>query len=241
MTQSKFIILIILVFLLTLTTSIIQPALHKQVIIEDSDIGFSEEPVEQYKQPQTPTTQPLPDKPKNKEERKPSSSNVEKKQEEPLKTTPAKSTPQAPPKALPPVKPTAQKATPPAPKAQTPHILTEQEEIIVWNNWRSALQNQVMKDISLYAPLGTGFKFSFTIDKFGTISNLKVWSTNPSYTEQAIKVIKPTLLGYQGKPILNFPQGTQRVITNVNGGFRIAASTKYSRPSDYSDVEKVKN
>lgn len=118
--------------------------------------------------------------------------------------------------------------------------LTEQEEIIVWNKWRSSLQNKVMQDIKLNAPLGTRFRFSFTVDRYGQISNLKVWSDNPEYTSLAVRQIKPLLLSYQGQPILNFPKGTKRIITNVTGGFVLATFDKYSKPSDYSDVEKVK-
>jgi hypothetical protein len=120
------------------------------------------------------------------------------------------------------------------------HELTEQEEIIAWNKWRSDLQNKVMKESKVVAPLGTQFKFSFTVDKYGNMSNIKVWSTNPSYTSQAVRVIKPVLANCQHKPILNFPQGTKRIITNVNGGFIISRVTEYSKPSDYSDYEKVK-
>lgn len=131
----------------------------------------------------------------------------------------------------------------PKTQAQAPTVvrqLTEQEEIIAWNKWRSDLQNQVMRDTKISAPLGTTFKFSFTVDKFGNLSNIKVWSLNPVYSETAVRVIKPVLAGYQGKPILNFPQGTKRVITNVTGGFTMATSTGYSKPSDYSDYERVK-
>lgn len=117
--------------------------------------------------------------------------------------------------------------------------LTEQEEIIAWNQWRSDLQNQVMKDTHIAAPLGVEFKFSFTVDKFGNMSNIKVWSTTPSYSDLAVQRIKPVLMSYQGKPILNFPEGTKRVITNVAGGFVMSMSTGYSSPSDYSDYERV--
>lgn len=118
--------------------------------------------------------------------------------------------------------------------------LTEQEEIIAWNRWRSRLQNQVMKDSNVMAPLGTVFKFSFTVDKFGNMSNVKVWSPNPMYNNYAIKQIKPVLMNYRNKPILNFPQGTKRIITNVEGGFTISRTTQYSRPEDYHDFEHVK-
>lgn len=119
-------------------------------------------------------------------------------------------------------------------------VLTEHEETIVWNKWRSDLQNKVMKDTNIGAPRGTGFRFSFTVDKYGNMSNIKVWSTNPVYTDLAVRVIKPVLQSYQHQPILKFPTGTKRTITNVTGGFVMSDYTQYSKPSDYSDVEKVK-
>ena len=120
------------------------------------------------------------------------------------------------------------------------HILTEQEEIIEWNRWHSRLQNQVMKDTKIAAPLGTQFKFSFTVDKYGSMSNVKVWSTNPAYNQLAINAIKPVLMSYRNKPILDFPEGTKRIIVNASGGFVVSTHTEYSKPSDYHDYEKVK-
>lgn len=125
-------------------------------------------------------------------------------------------------------------------KTATRQLTPEEEEIIAWNAWRSALQNKVMRDTKLPAPIGTAFKFSFTVDREGTISNLKVWSTNSAYTPLAVRTIKPTILGYQGQSILNFPPKSKRVITNVDGGFTIWYSSGYSSPSDYSDYERVK-
>ena len=52
--------------------------------------------------------------------------------------------------------------------------LTEAEEVIVWNKWRSDLQNKVMRDSRIAAPRGTVFRFSFTVNKFGQMSNLKI-------------------------------------------------------------------
>ena len=118
-------------------------------------------------------------------------------------------------------------------------VLTEEEEIIAWNKWRSDLQNKLMRDSKIAAPIGTSFEFSFTVDKFGTISNLKTWSSNPSYTPLAVRVIKPLLLSYQKTAILNFPTGSKRVITNVNGGFTMAHSSRFSSPADYNDYERV--
>jgi len=126
------------------------------------------------------------------------------------------------------------------PIQNTNKILTEQEEIIAWNRWRSRLQNQTMMDTKLAAPLGTQFKFSFTVDKYGNLSNVKVWSTNPAYSDMAVRAIKPVLMSYRNKPILNFPEGTKRIITNVTGGFVISRTTEYSTPADYNDFERVR-
>lgn len=119
-------------------------------------------------------------------------------------------------------------------------VLTEEElEIIAWNKWRSDLQNRLMMDSKISAPVGTSFLFSFTVDRTGVISNLKTWSNNPSYTQLAINKIKPVLLSYQNKDILKFPERSKRVITNVNGGFTMGYETRYSSPSDYNDYERV--
>ena len=130
---------------------------------------------------------------------------------------------------------------PQQPKKQQQKKLTpEEEELLAWNEWRSNLQNKVMRDVVLAAPIGTRFEFSFTVDKQGRISNLKVWSKNPDYTDLAVRTIKPVLQSYQGQSILKFPEKSKRVITNVTGGFSIARSSRYSTPSDYSDYEKIK-
>ena len=119
--------------------------------------------------------------------------------------------------------------------------LTEAEEIIVWNKWRSDLQNKVMRDSRIAAPRGTVFRFSFTVNKFGQMSNLKIWSDTPGYTNYAIQALKPLLLSYQGKPILNFPARTKRITTNVEGAFAISNQDRFTTPNDYSDIERVRN
>jgi len=119
--------------------------------------------------------------------------------------------------------------------------LTEAEEVIVWNKWRSDLQNKVMRDSRIAAPRGTVFRFSFTVNKFGQMSNLKVWSDTPGYTNYAIQALKPLILSYQGQPILNFPARTKRITTNVEGAFAISNQDRYTTPNDYSDIERVRN
>ncbi len=89
-------------------------------------------------------------------------------------------------------------------------------------------------------PNGTVFKFNFTVDKYGKVSNVKTWSLDSKYTPYAIQYIAPVIRGYQGHSILDFPFGSNRVITNVDGGFKISNTSKYSTPSDYNDTETVK-
>lgn len=118
--------------------------------------------------------------------------------------------------------------------------MTEEEEIIAWNVWRSNLHNQIMKDSNIgYSPYGTTFKFSFIVDKFGNISNIKV-DVNPSqYMDIARNGVKPAISNLQNKPILNFPKGTKRTSTVVNGSFAVGTVNRYSTPKEYSDYERV--
>lgn len=118
--------------------------------------------------------------------------------------------------------------------------LTEEEEIIVWNKWRSDLQNQVMRDSKISAPYGTTFNFSFTVDKNGNISNINTWSDDNNYTPLAKRVIKPILTSYQHTAILKFPPRTKRTIVNVTGGYTMSNTDRYSTPGDYSDYERIR-
>lgn len=119
-------------------------------------------------------------------------------------------------------------------------ILTEQQEEIEWNIWRSNLQNQIMKDVRLpIIPQGTVFKFEFDVDMYGKVSNVQTWSLTSAYTPYAIQYIAPVIRSYQGHSILNFPSGSSRTQTHVTGGWKIASSAKYSTPKDYNDTEKV--
>ena len=123
---------------------------------------------------------------------------------------------------------------------QTPVTLTQQQEEIAWNIWRSNLMNKIMQDTKLpIIPTGIVFKFTFDVDKYGKVSNVQTWSTTPAYTPYAIQYIAPVIRSYQGRDILKFPQGTARITTTVKGGWKISDNEKYSTPNDYNDVERV--
>lgn len=122
--------------------------------------------------------------------------------------------------------------------SQTVNKLTQEE--IAWNVWRSNLQNQIMQDVVLpNVPIGTVFKFTFEVDKYGKISNVQTWSLDKTYTPMAIEHIAPVIRGYQGRAILNFPSNSNRITTKVEGGWRISDKSVFSTPRDYNDTEKV--
>lgn len=118
--------------------------------------------------------------------------------------------------------------------------MTEQEEIIAWNKWRSNVQNQIMRNSNIeYAPLGTMFTFNFVVDKFGNVSNIKVDCSNPNYMDVARNNVKTAISKLQKQPILNFPKGTQRKSTVVQGYFFIGLEERYSTPNNFSDFERI--
>ncbi|MBO6257041.1 hypothetical protein J6N69_03275 [bacterium] len=137
---------------------------------------------------------------------------------------------------------TTQNSAPIAAKTETkPVVLTAAQEEIAWNKWRSNLNNQIMKDSKLPTmPNGIIFKYKFTVDKYGKISNVQTSSTTPGYTPYAIQFIAPVIRSYQGRAILNFPTGSNRTSTEVSGAWKISSSSKLSTPDDYHDIEKIR-
>ena len=168
----------------------------------------------------------------------------------PVVTTKPKTTQSVPAAQTPEVKPpirvasqtTSQPQQPVSSKTETkPVVLTAAQEEIAWNKWRSNLNNQIMKDPKLPTmPNGIIFKYKFTVDKYGKISNVQTSSTTPGYTPYAIQFIAPVIRSYQGRAILNFPTGSNRESTVVSGAWKISNSSKLSTPDDYHDIEKIK-
>ena len=79
------------------------------------------------------------------------------------------------------------------------------------------------------------------LDKYGKITNISTWSPDPNYTPYAIQYIAPVIRSYQGRDFMNFPAGSNRVTTTVSGAWKISDKMTYSSPSDYADVEKIRN
>lgn len=115
------------------------------------------------------------------------------------------------------------------------------EEIIAWNVWRSELQNRIMDESAIEAPVGTLILFSFDVSENGSISNLKYTCTNRQYAADAKADMISILKRLQGDSILDFPPNTQRKNVRFKGGFILDYDTVYSKPSDYSDYERIRS
>lgn len=138
-------------------------------------------------------------------------------------------------------KPQEVKVETPKPKSSSNPYMTEQEEIIAWNKWRASVTNQIMKNSNVgIAPIGTVFHFTFVVDKFGNVSNIRVESIPNAYMDIARNELKPAIAALQRKPILNFPQGTKRTTVIVDDSFSISFSSNFATPNLYSDYERVK-
>ena len=260
-------ILLILLVAATLCICAVKPTMHKSVIVFNSDYTLVPETVETIEKedikiieaPIVPKTETVKKEittvstPKTVTSAKTVSktpvtkTTVQQKPAQTRKTTvqtPVKQVVETKTEPVKQVQKTVQKTQPPKQiQTQTvaqPKVLTQEEEEIAWNVWRSNLQNKIMQDVRLpILPYGIVFKFSFTVDKYGRVTNVTTYSTNSSYTPYAIQYIAPVIRSYQGKSILNFPDGSTRTITDVKGGWKISGSTKYSTPQDYNDIEKV--
>lgn len=118
--------------------------------------------------------------------------------------------------------------------------LTKREEMIAWNKWRSDIQNEIMTKAEVSAPIGTMFYFSFKVDKFRHISNIKAFSTNPMFHKEVTDKLIPTIKNYEYSQLLEFPKGSVRKETKFNGMFVIWNETSLATPGDFNDVERVR-
>ena len=97
-----------------------------------------------------------------------------------------------------------------------------------------------MKDSDIgYAPYGVVFTFNFLVDKYGNVSNIKVEAIPSQYMDIARNGVKPAISRLQKKAILNFPRGTRRTSTVVNGSFAIGVQNVFSTPDQFRDIERV--
>lgn len=242
--SSFFKILLVITIIITACICSVKPQMHSSVVVTDSSYMVTEqdykpEEVKKNDVIATVSREEL-QKPKTvaKKVVEPVTNTVQKKQVSEKKNNIAKKV-EAPKKVM--QAPKQEKVVTKTQTKPATTTMTAKQEEIAWNVWRSNLQNQIMKDSKLPdIPTGVVFKFKFTVDKYGKVSSVKTWSLNPSYTPIAIQYIAPVIRSYQGHSILDFPSGTNRVITDVEGGFKVSTSSRYSSPTDYNDVETVK-
>jgi hypothetical protein len=113
------------------------------------------------------------------------------------------------------------------------------DELIAWNVWRSNIQNTIMDNSDVDANYGTIFYFSFKVDKNRNISNIKIISTDFG-NSASISEVRKAINGLRGKPILDFPEGTNRNHVDFTGGFIIGTVAQYATPDDYNDYERIR-
>lgn len=219
---------LILAIIATISICVVKPKMHTTVLVYDSNYKIVEQKTETVVEKNIPTVSQTQEQ--QKVQKKAETIKEDQKQVQQPKQTTVKLTKESKYKPV-----EIQKQT-----VKQPKTLTEQEEEIEWNIWRSNLQNQIMKDVKLpIIPQGTVFKFEFDVDMYGKVSNVQTWSLTSFYTPYAIQYIASVIRSYQGHSILNFPTGSSRTQTHVKGGWKIAESVKYSTPKDYNDTERV--
>ncbi len=118
-------------------------------------------------------------------------------------------------------------------------LLQKREETIAWNKWRSDLQNRIMEDATVPAPLGTIFFFSFKVSNKQKISDISVMCSNPFYQQEALDTILPVIKSYNGKSFLKFPKKTKRKSIKFDGSYMIWIENRFSSPDEYNDFERI--
>ena len=232
-------ILLILAAISTLCICIKKPQMHSSVLVYDSNYKIVEKKVDTVVEKDIPTVSQTskPETIQTKIEEQFEQQPKTIKNETSVKTEKTETKPTEKQKIQSQTQITPQKTT----EKKQIKTLTEQEEELQWNVWRSNLQNQIMKDVKLpIMPQGTVFKFEFDVDEYGKVSNVQTHSLTPQFTPYAIQYIAPVIKSYQGRSILNFPTGTQRTSTHVTGGWKISSVAKYSTPQDFNDTETIK-
>lgn len=247
---------LLLGIIFSLGVCFIQPKMHTQFLVYNSDYVIEEtkpvvqetksEPVQIQTVKETKVTKPV----QNAQKQVKTQQTTQKQSQKQTQTK--KQTQTTKQETKPTVKTTVQQTAKPqttktvqqqVQQKTKPLTKQEQEEIIAWNKWHSDLQNSIMRDTKLpIVPDGTRFNFTFTVDKFGKVSDIKTWSDNPSFNIYAVQYIAPVIKGYQGKSILNFPVNSQRTTTKFIGKFKISTRGQnvYSSASDYNDMEKIR-
>lgn len=114
------------------------------------------------------------------------------------------------------------------------------EEFVAWNVWRSNLQNTIMMESSIEAPVGTLIVFTFNVSKSGKITNFKYSCSNKKYEADARADMVSILRRLENTSVLAFPSNTKRTNVKFKGAFMLDYSTSFSKPSDYSDYERVR-
>lgn len=115
------------------------------------------------------------------------------------------------------------------------------EEKIVWNSWRSALGNKILKEknVPQDEALNVANFIEFNVDNKRNVFNIKITTDPPQYTKIAQKYYMDYLNDLNGNPILEFPKGSKRKVVFVKIPILTSTTEKLSKPEDFSDNETI--
>lgn len=120
--------------------------------------------------------------------------------------------------------------------------LDKEEAKLDWGKWHSDLMNKILNETRVPSDveLGTIITLQFNVSSDGTISNIQVRTEPEKFSSYVKKYYTDYINNLYKKSILAFPQGSKREIVTFKRNFKVANTTKLSKPTDFNDIETVK-
>lgn len=114
---------------------------------------------------------------------------------------------------------------------------------IDWATWKSNFVNKILDDSLKIHELdqyqeGAWLHYSFDVNDEGEISNIKITSMFLSKEDKA--KVQALIKSYEKQEITMFPANSKRKYAKVSAVMVLADHTEKSRPSDFSDSEKIR-
>lgn len=114
---------------------------------------------------------------------------------------------------------------------------------IDWSTWRSNFVNKILDDSITIRSLdtygaGTWFYYSFEVSATGEISNISI--TSMQLKDEDKKRVALLIKSYEYQDITIFPANSKRQKAKVSAVMVLSNETQHARPSDFSDLERIK-
>jgi len=120
--------------------------------------------------------------------------------------------------------------------------LDKEEAKLDWSKWHSTLLNKILSETKVPAgvDLGSQITLQFNISSDGTISNIQVRTEPEKFSPLVKKYYTDYINNLYKKSELKFPEGSKREMVTFKRNFKVANTTKLSKPTDFEDFETVK-